>query len=103
MDKPAEFYYNFPVKENVMTAKDHEERKLAHNRAFELDIRNSEFVPTLKQSFFGPGAAPVRVQNFGSVSIKQQRAVERSLGDQRALELSKRRKLTAASEKYKFF
>ena len=103
MDDKSDFYFNFPKDKTVMTAGDYEHRRLARSRASEVGVREDTFTPSLAQTFFGPGSRPVSVPNFGSVSIKQQRTAEKSFGDSRALELGKRRKITSASEKFKFF
>lgn len=103
MDTKVDFYYNFPKDKTVMTAGDYEHRRLARSRASEVGVREDTFTPSLAQTYFGPGSRPVPVPNFGSVTIKQQRSAEKTFGDSRAMELGKRRKLTSASEKYKFF
>jgi hypothetical protein len=105
MDVPAQFtnHLDGMKKVEVMTPSDHFVRNLAKLRGAERGEIRMEFVPSLPDTFFGPKPANVSQPNFGRVSIQQQRSKEKSLGDKRADELAKRRKITTSSEKYKFF
>ena len=99
MDKPAEFYYNYEKETPAMTATDYHERKIAKLRAYEIGQRNAEMTPHLSETFFGD-ASSLKASTF---SIQKERANMKSLGDKRAYELAKRRKLTTSSEKFKLF
>jgi hypothetical protein len=105
MDEPAQFtnHLDGMKKVEAMTPSDHYVRKLAKLRGAERKEARIEYVPSLPDTFFGPKPANVSLPNFGSVSIKQQRSMEKSLGDKRAEQLARRRKITTSSEKYKFF
>jgi hypothetical protein len=105
MDEPAQFtnHLDGMKKVEAMTPSDYHIRKLAKLRGAERGEIGMEFVPSLPDTFFGPKPANISLPNFGSVSIKQQRSKEKSLGDKRADELAKRRKISTSSEKYKFF
>jgi len=99
MDKPAEFYYNYEKETPAMTPGDYEERRMERSRANEVGKRNSQFVPTLSETFFGDA----QYLTGTSFSIKKERGYTRAHAQSRALELGRRRKLTSASEKHKFF
>ena len=104
MDGPSDFYSNIEhSKGREMSPVDYAERKLAFDRGYEVGARNEAFVPTLSETFFGLAPKKVNAPNFGKVSIEEQRNIQKALGDKRAFELSKRRKITASSEKHKFF
>lgn len=104
MDGPSDFYSNIEYsKGREMTPFDYTHRKLAINRGYEIGFHNESFVPTLPESFFGTTPKKVSVPNFGKVSIEEQRHNQKSLSTKRVFELSNRRKITASSEKHKFF
>jgi hypothetical protein len=98
MDKKAEFYYNYEKETPAMTATDYASRRLAKSRADEIGIRNSEFVPTLTETFFGNA----EYLHGSSFSIEKQRRNEYTYASHRAVELGKRRKLSSASERPDF-
>ena len=81
-----------------MTATDYASRRLAKSRADEVGIRNDEFVPTLKETFFG-NAQNLRGSSF---SIEKQRRNEHTYANHRAVELGNRRKLSSVSERPNF-
>ena len=99
MDKPAEFYYNYQKETPAMTATDYYSRKVEKSRAYEIGQRNAEMTPHLAETFFGDASR----LHGSSFSIEKERKFAYGHAITRALELSKRRKLTSASEKYKFF
>lgn len=101
----AEFYDNIPNKiPEAMTPADRTVRRLAHDRAYEIGIRNSQFKPSLLQTYFGTQLPTVATMpNMGKVSIQTERRMGKLLADRRADELSKRRKIASSSERYKFF
>jgi hypothetical protein len=99
MDKPAEFYYNYQKETPAMTTTDFYERKIEKLRGYEIGQRNAEMTPHLAETFFGDAS---RIHG-SSFSIEKERSNNRRNAFARAMELSKRRKLTSAAEKYKFF
>lgn len=99
MDKPAEFYYNYQKETPAMTATDYYERKIEKLRGYEIGQRNAEMTPYLAETFFGDASR----KHGSSFSIEKERKFAYGHAITRAMELSKRRKLTSAGEKHAFF
>ncbi len=94
----AKFYDNMPkVPDSGMTSFDYTERKLVRDRAMENALRNNKSAPHLAETFFG------HAHSSKSFSIEVERQNARILTDARVRELSKHRKISSASEKFKFF